>query len=98
MPDAYVSDEKPFSDWIPLVRLSDAEAIISQKDAEIERLSLYKNLAAEYGLSVFADMSKQSAALKLAREALLAICGSYPSSKTLEALAAIDAAMQEDKP
>ena len=60
------------------------------KDAEIERLSLYKNLAAEYGLSVFADLSKQSAALKLAREALLAICGSYPSSKTLEAIAAID--------
>ena len=98
MPDAYVSDEKPFSDWIPLVRLSDAEAIIAQKDAEIERLSLYKNLAAEYGLSVFADLSKQSSALKLAREALLTICGAYPSSKTLEALAAIDAAMQEDKP
>ena len=62
MPDAHVSDEKPFSDWIPLVRLSDAEAIIAAKDAEIERLSLYKNLAAEYGLSVFADLAKQSAA------------------------------------
>lgn len=54
----------------PVVRLSDAETIIAQKDAEIERLSLYKNLAAEYGLSVFADLSNQSAALKLAKTAL----------------------------
>lgn len=77
-----------YNDMFPVVRLSDAEAIIAKlrdalseteayhkrmvaaKDSEIERLSLYKNLAAEYGLSVFADLSKQFAALKLAREAL----------------------------
>ena len=81
-----------------LVRLSDAEAIIAAKDAEIERLAIYKNLADEYGLSVFADLKelkddrdtwkaraefsfiqrdKQSAALKLAREALFDMQDSY---------------------
>ena len=32
-----------------------------------------------------------------AREALLAICGAYPSSKTLEALASIDEVLGEVK-
>ena len=83
-----IAHDRDVEGSFPVVRLSDAEAIIAKlrdalseteayhkrmvaaKDSEIERLSLYKNLAAEYGLSVFADMSKQSAALKLARELL----------------------------
>jgi hypothetical protein len=46
------------------VRLSDAEAIIATKDAEIEQLTLYKNLADEYGLSVFADLKEQDERIK----------------------------------
>lgn len=47
-----------------VVRLSDAEAIIAAKDAEIERLAIYKNLADEYGLSVFADLKEQDERIK----------------------------------
>ena len=52
-------------------------AELDAKDVEIERLALYKNLADEYGLSVFADLKEQSAALKLAREALFDMQDSY---------------------
>ena len=52
-------------------------AELDAKDVEIERLALYKNLADEYGLSVFADLKEQASALKLAREALFDMQDSY---------------------
>ena len=71
-------------------------AELDAKDVEIERLALYKNLADEYGLSVFADLKEQSAALKLAKSALENHQGNYVLSKKdcipiEQALAAIDA-------
>ena len=53
-----------------LVRLSDAEAIIAQKDAEILEQCRINGMGAEREAALMAKVEKQSAALKLARDAL----------------------------
>ena len=67
-------------------------AELDAKDVEIERLALYKNLADEYGLSVFADLKEQASALKLARAALTDwLTTDLDEQQCYEALAAINA-------
>lgn len=55
----------------PLVRLSDAEAIIAQKDAEILEQCRINGIGAEREASLLGQIERQSAALKLARVALM---------------------------
>ena len=54
----------------PLVRLSDAEAIIAQKDAEIIEQCRINGMGAEREASLLGQIERQSAALKLASLAL----------------------------
>ena len=54
----------------PLVRLSDAEAIIAQKDAEILDQCRLNGMGAERELALLGQIERQSAALKLAKEVL----------------------------
>ena len=54
----------------PLVRLSDAEAIIAQKDAEILEQCRINGMGAEREDALLGKVAQQSAALKLAWEAL----------------------------
>ena len=61
----------------PLVRLSDAEAIIAQKDAEILEQCRINGIGAEREASLLGKVERQSAALKLAREALFDMQDSY---------------------
>ena len=83
----------------PLVRLSDAEAIIAQKDAEILEQCRINGMGAEREATLLGKVERQSAALKLAREALASVITSElkPTFGTIaiwcveEALAAIDA-------
>ena len=70
--------------WSPMCWVSDAEAIIAQKDAEIERLfkdrGIEHDLANRFGFEnndLRSKVAKQSAALKLAREALFDMQDSY---------------------
>lgn len=56
-------------EWINK-RLSDAEAIIAQKDAEILDQCRINGMGAERELALLGQIERQSAALKLAREAL----------------------------
>ena len=58
------------TDGYPLVRLSDAEAIIAQKDAEILDQCRLNGMGAEREAALLGKVAQQSAALKLAREAL----------------------------
>ena len=51
-------------------KIAAAEARIAELEAENEQLSLYKQLADEYGLSVFADLAE----LQKQRDELLAAC------------------------
>ena len=53
-----------------LVRLSDAEAIISAKDAEIIEQCRLNGMGAEREAALLGKVAQQSAALKMAREAL----------------------------
>lgn len=53
-----------------LVRLSDAEAIIAQKDAEIMEQCRLNGMGAEREAALLGKVERQSAALKLAKEAL----------------------------
>lgn len=53
-----------------LVRLSDAEAIIAQKDAEILEQCRINGMGAERELTLLGQIERQSAALKLAKDAL----------------------------
>ena len=53
-----------------LVRLSDAEAIIAQKDAEILEQCRINGMGAERELVLLGQIERQSAALKLAKDAL----------------------------
>ena len=90
------------TDGYQLVRLSDAEAIIAQKDAEILDQCRINGMGAEREATLLGKVERQSAALKLAREALLSVCGGYPlhySTKpgfreANEALAAINEALK----
>ena len=61
----------------PLVRLSDAEAIIAQKDAEILEQCRINGMGAEREAALLGKVAQQSAALKLAREALFDMQDSY---------------------
>ena len=61
----------------PLVRLSDAEAIIAQKDAEIIEQCRINGMGAEREATLLGKVERQSAALKLAREALFDMQDSY---------------------
>lgn len=56
--------------WTPLVRLSDAEAIIAQKDAEILEQCRINGIGAERELALLGQIERQSAALKLAKSAM----------------------------
>ena len=60
-----------------LVRLSDAEAIIAQKDAEILEQCRINGMGAEREATLLGKVERQSAALKLAREALFDMQDSY---------------------
>ena len=81
----------------PLVRLSDAEAIIAQKDAEILEQCRINGIGAEREAALLGQIERQSAALKLAKEALAdvmewCVCQDSNFYKPCEeALAAIDA-------
>ena len=56
-------------EWINK-RLSDAEAIIAQKDAEILEQCRLNGMGAERELALLGQIERQSAALKLAKDAL----------------------------
>ena len=76
----------------PLVRLSDAEAIIAQKDAEILEQCRINGMGAEREATLLGKVERQSAALKLAREALTDwLTTDLDEQQCYEALAAIDA-------
>ena len=63
-------------EWINK-RLSDAEAIIAQKDAEILDQCRINGMGAEREATLLGKVERQSAALKLAREALFDMQDSY---------------------
>ena len=85
--------------WSPMCWVSDAEAIIAQKDAEILDQCRLNGMGAEREAALLGKVAQQSAALKLAKAAIISVCGCYPllySTKpgfreANEALAAIDA-------
>ena len=56
-----------------LVRLSDAEAIIAQKDAEILEQCRINGMGAEREAALLGKVAQQSAALKLARQVLMSV-------------------------
>ena len=56
-----------------LVRLSDAEAIIAQKDAEILEQCRINGMGAEREATLLGKVAQQSAALKLARQVLMSV-------------------------
>ena len=73
--------------------LSDAEAIIAQKDAEILDQCRLNGMGAERELALLGQIERQSAALKLARSALMYEgypCCSGCKCRACEALAAIN--------
>ena len=89
----------------PLVRLSDAEAIIAQKDAEILDQCRLNGMGAEREATLLGKVERQSAALKLAREALFDMQDSYAAVHgwkdsfviaATTALAAIDSLQKGD--
>lgn len=63
--------------WSPMCWVSDAEAIIAQKDAEIIEQCRINGMGAERELALLGQIERQSAALKLAREALFDMQDSY---------------------
>ena len=71
-PDGQCMGFLPFAEegTAPVVRLSDAEAIIAQKDAEILDQCRINGMGAEREAALMAKVERQSAALKLARVAL----------------------------
>lgn len=86
------------TDGYPLVRLSDAEAIIAQKDAEIIEQCRLNGMGAERELALLGQIERQSAALKRAMDALKVIRGASQAAARFrdlqntahEALAAIN--------
>ena len=69
-PLAVAADVLTFGGSIPVVRLSDAEAIIAQKDAEILDQCRINGMGAERELALLGQIERQSAALKLAKAAI----------------------------
>ena len=78
--------------WSPMCWVSDAEAIIAQKDAEILEQCRINGMGAEREAALLGKVERQSAALKLAEDALR-IAQQRPDMPGIidEALAAIDA-------
>ena len=77
--------------WSPMCWVSDAEAIIAQKDAEILEQCRINGMGAEREAALLGKVAQQSAALKLAREALAYHQSqTRPIHQTNEALAAIN--------
>ena len=78
--------------WSPMCWVSDAEAIIAQKDAEILEQCRINGMGAEREATLLGKVERQSTALKLAREALIgALSDDQPYiNASKEALAAID--------
>ena len=88
--------------WSPMCWVSDAEAIIAQKDAEILEQCRINGMGAERELVLLGQIERQSAALKLAKDALescdvgdcstsYVVMPSFDAVAIDEALAAIDA-------
>lgn len=63
--------------WEKLVRLSDAEALIDEQAAEIIEQARIIGMGAEREATLLGKVERQSAALKLAREALFDMQDSY---------------------
>ena len=59
--------------WSPMCWVSDAEAIIAQKDAEIIEQCRINGMGAERELALLGQIERQSAALKLARQVLMSV-------------------------
>ena len=89
------------SHTIPLVRLSDAEAIIAQKDAEILDQCRLNGMGAEREATLLGKVERQSAALKLARQVLMSVKETSSSTRLRlivdEPLAAINEVLGEVK-
>ena len=85
----------------PLVRLSDAEAIIAQKDAEILEQCRINGMGAEREATLLGKVERQSAALKLARQVLMSVKETSSSTRLRrivdEPLAAINEVLGEVK-
>ena len=85
----------------PLVRLSDAEAIIAQKDAEIMEQCRLNGMGAEREATLIGKVAQQSAALKLARQVLMSVKETSSSTRLRrivdEPLAAINEVLGEVK-
>ena len=85
----------------PLVRLSDAEAIIAQKDAEIIEQCRINGMGAEREATLLGKVERQSAALKLARQVLMSVKETSSSTRLRrivdEPLAAINEVLGEVK-
>lgn len=84
-----------------LVRLSDAEGIIAQKDAEILDQCRLNGIGAEREASLLGQIERQSAALKLAKDALEKLSlyvahngDDWVKRNATEALAAIDEVLE----
>ena len=82
-----------------LVRLSDAEAIIAQKDAEILEQCRINGMGAEREATLLGKVERQSAALKLARQVLISVKETSSSTRLRrivnEPLAAINEVLGE---
>ena len=89
------------TDGYQLVRLSDAEAIIAQKDAEILEQCRINGMGAERELALLGQIERQSAALKLARQVLISVKETSSSTRLRrivnEPLAAINEVLGEVK-
>lgn len=78
--------------WSPMCWISDADAIIAQKDAEILEQCRINGIGAEREAALLGKVAQQSAALKMARSALMHDgypCGNGCKCRACEALAAI---------
>ena len=87
-------------EWINK-RLSDAEAIIAQKDAEILEQCRINGMGAEREAALLGKAERQSAALKLARQVLMSVKETSSSTRLRrivdEPLAAINEVLGEVK-
>ena len=83
------------------VRLSDAKAIIAQKDAEILDQCRINGMGAEREATLLGKVAQQSAALKLARQVLMSVKETSSSTRLRrivgEPLAAINEVLGEVK-
>ena len=85
----------------PLCVISDAEAIIAQKDAEILEQCRINGMGAEREATLLGKVERQSAALKLARQVLMSVKETSSSTRLRrivdEPLAAINEVLGEVK-